>query len=75
VLVYLAKDPYWQSKAREEIKAAALKYSNDKDTSLIEQLQQLSMEAWESEFPVLDMCMRDSIRLRYVDSLIIMSTL
>jgi cytochrome P450 len=64
VLVYLAKDPYWLSKAREEVKAAAARHSTDKNAPLIEQLSQLPVEAWESEFPILDMCLRDSIRLQ-----------
>ena len=31
---------------------------------MVEQLSQLPLEAWESEFPVLDLCLRDSIRLQ-----------
>lgn len=30
----------------------------------MEQLAGLSLEAWETEFPLLDMCLRDSIRLQ-----------
>lgn len=64
VLVYLAKDPYWPSKAREEVQAAAAKYSTDKAAPLVERLAQLPVEAWESAFPALDLCLRDSIRLQ-----------
>ena len=63
-MVYLANDPYWLSKARAEVEAVAAKYSTDKKAPLIDQLSQLPIEAWESEFPVVDMCLRDSIRLQ-----------
>ncbi len=63
-MVYLANDPYWLSKARAEIEAAGAKYSRDKSLPLTEQLSQLPLEAWESEFPVLELCLRDSIRLQ-----------
>ena len=46
------------------MQAAAAKYSTDKTAPLVEQLAQLPVEAWESAFPVLDLCLRDSIRLQ-----------
>jgi hypothetical protein len=68
VLMYFARDPYWQAKAREEVKAVALKYAKDKNAPLIDQLQQLPSHAWEGEFPIVDMCLRESIRLQYASS-------
>ncbi|KAF4635641.1 hypothetical protein G7Y89_g2441 [Cudoniella acicularis] len=64
VLVYLAKDPYWMGRVREEIKGVAAKYSNNKDAPLVDQLSQVPVEAWESEFPMVDLCLKDSIRLQ-----------
>ncbi len=64
VVVYLANDLYWLSKARAEVEAVAAKYSTDKTIPLTEQLSKLPLEAWESEFPILDLCLRDSIRLQ-----------
>lgn len=43
VLAYLAKDPYWLSKNREEVKSA--KHSINKEAPLVEQLLQLPVEA------------------------------
>ncbi|EON68791.1 hypothetical protein W97_08049 [Coniosporium apollinis CBS 100218] len=64
VLCYLAQNPHWLSEARKEITAAGAKHSTNPDQPLVEQLASLSLEAWETEFPLLDMCLRDSIRLQ-----------
>jgi len=68
VVVYLANSPEWLSKARAEVQAAATKYCKDQSLPLTEQLTQLPVEAWESEFPVLDLCLKDSIRLQLLGS-------
>lgn len=64
VLCYLAENPYWLSEARKEVAAAAAKYATDPNQPLVEQLAGLPLEAWESEFPLLDLCLRDSIRIQ-----------
>ncbi|CAG8976008.1 hypothetical protein HYALB_00007535 [Hymenoscyphus albidus] len=64
VLLYLSKDPYWMSKVREEVKTVAAKYCPDTDAPLSQQLTYVPVEAWESEFPALDLCLKDSIRLQ-----------
>lgn len=63
VLVHLANHPGWAAKAREEINAVTKKYFSDDCTPLMERLAMLPLEAWESEFPTLELCLRDSIRL------------
>ena len=42
----------------------AAKYNPYSDATLIEQLSNVPVEAWESEFEVLDLCLKDSIRLQ-----------
>ncbi|CAG8960722.1 hypothetical protein HYFRA_00002258, partial [Hymenoscyphus fraxineus] len=64
VLLYLSKDPYWMSKVREEVQTVAAKYCPDTDAPLSQQLTFVPVEAWESEFPSLDLCLKDSIRLQ-----------
>lgn len=54
----------WQAKARKEVISAAQKYGTNKDAPLIEQLSQLPIEAWESSFPSIELCLRESIRLQ-----------
>ena len=67
VLCYLASSPGWLARVRTEVQKAASKYSPGKKTkdspSLLEQLDALPLEAWEAEFPLIQMCLRDSIRL------------
>ena len=52
------------TKAREEIECVCRKYTEDKDAPLAAQLSSIPLEAWESEFETLDLCLRDSIRLQ-----------
>lgn len=52
---------------RNEVKAALSRHGNSKETA--EQiLGRLSLEAWESEFPVIDLCLRECIRLHVAGS-------
>lgn len=70
VLCYLAKSPEWLSRVRAEVTAAAAKHSTHPDpaASLIDRLSTLPVEAWESAFPTIDLCLKDSIRLQLVGS-------
>ncbi|KAF2732634.1 cytochrome P450 6A1 [Polyplosphaeria fusca] len=63
VLCYLATSPDWLGKCRDEIRTTAAKYATNPNAPLRHQLDDVPLEAWESEFPVVDMCLRDSIRL------------
>ncbi|KAK4983174.1 hypothetical protein LTR66_008926 [Elasticomyces elasticus] len=66
VLVYLATSSEWLSRVRAEVEAVAAKYSPNSTAPLPERLAALPIEAWETEFPILDMCLKDSIRLSMV---------
>ncbi|TVY35052.1 Sterol 14-demethylase [Lachnellula occidentalis] len=70
VLSYLAQSPEWLSRVRAEVSAAAAKHSTHPDPSapLIDQLSTLPIEAWESAFPTIDLCLKDSIRLQLLGS-------
>jgi cytochrome P450 len=50
-------------KARKEVAETAAKYSQEEGTTLVDQLSSLPLEAWENEFPFLDMCLKETIRL------------
>ena len=52
------------ARAREEVAAVARKYSPHSKSSLVDQLSNISLEAWEMEFTFLDCCLKDSIRLQ-----------
>jgi cytochrome P450 len=64
LLVYLANDPYWLSRCREEVYAVLAKHQTDSSLPIDKQLSCLPLEAWESEFPLIDMCLRESIRIQ-----------
>lgn len=64
ILVYLAANPHWLSEVRKEVAAVADRYNDDKDAPLVDRLASIPLEAWESEFPLIDLCLRDSIRLQ-----------
>lgn len=63
VLCYLATSPKWLSQVRAEVHRAAAKHGKDGKASLLEKLDDLGLEAWENEFPVVQLCFRESIRL------------
>jgi sterol 14-demethylase len=63
VLCYLATDPEWMAKAQEEVRTTAAKYATNPNAPLWHQLADVPLEAWEAEFPVVDLCLKDSIRL------------
>ena len=63
VMCYLATSPEWLAKAQNELRTTAAKYARDPSAPLRYQLDDVPLDAWEAEFPVVDMCLRDSIRL------------
>ena len=64
VISYLAENPKWMARAREEVTAIAQNYNTDSKSSLEDQLSNIPVEAWETEFNFLDSCLKDSIRLQ-----------
>ncbi|CAA9957164.1 cytochrome P450 6A1 [Pyrenophora teres f. maculata] len=69
VMVYLATSPEWQARVRDEVRGVAAKYAKDPNMLLARQLEDIPLEAWESEFPIIEMCLRDSIRLGVASNL------
>lgn len=63
ILCYLARSPEWLSKARTEITSVLAAHTVRPSAPLSEQLADILFEAWESEFPMLDLCLKDTIRL------------
>ena len=54
----------WLKKIRIEVKEAAVKHgTKDPNASILDKLSDLTLDAWESKFPVIQLCLRDSIRL------------
>jgi cytochrome P450 len=70
VMCYLATSPEWLARTREEVRNTAAKYARDTTMPLRYQLDDVPLEAWEAEFPIVDMCLRDSIRLNLLGTAI-----
>lgn len=51
-------------RVRDEINSVADRYVPDRDLPLKERLMQVPIEAWEGEFPIIDICLKDAIRLQ-----------
>jgi cytochrome P450 len=66
VLCYLATSPEWRTKTYDEVRSLAAKYAGDTSAPLLSQLSHVPLEAWENELPLIDLCLRDSIRLNLV---------
>lgn len=63
VLCYLATNRLWMQRIRLEVEAVANKYDSDVSKSFWHKLENVPLVAWETEFPLLDLCLRESIRL------------
>ncbi|KAL3421166.1 cytochrome P450 6A1 [Phlyctema vagabunda] len=62
LLVHLAKSPIWLSRVLDEVECAVRKHSRDTSLPLADQLSQIPLQAWESEFPVIEACLRETVR-------------
>ncbi|KAI4659298.1 uncharacterized protein J4E78_005725 [Alternaria triticimaculans] len=63
VMSYLATSPEWLAKANDEVRSNAARYAKNPNAPLLQQLDDVPVEAWEADFPIIDMCLRDSLRL------------
>jgi cytochrome P450 len=63
MLNIVAHHPDWQEKIYGEIKAAAEAHSKNKDAPLVEQLDSIPLEAWESSFPSIALCYKEAVRM------------
>ncbi|CBY02103.1 similar to cytochrome P450 [Plenodomus lingam JN3] len=63
VACYLATSPEWLHRVHNEIRTTAAKHARNPNAPLYNQLDDIPLDAWENEFPVIDLCLRDSIRL------------
>ncbi|EME82249.1 uncharacterized protein MYCFIDRAFT_85589 [Pseudocercospora fijiensis CIRAD86] len=61
---YLANNDYWMQRVREEIDEVAERHCRDHSLPLKDRLMRVPIEAWETEFPMIDLCLKESIRLQ-----------
>ncbi|KAG6010364.1 hypothetical protein E4U21_006928 [Claviceps maximensis] len=63
ILLYLGKNQTWYQKVRDEVDASVTKHRYSDQETRVEVLSRLTMSEWEQEFPLIDLCLRESIRL------------
>jgi len=63
LLVLLASNPTWQAHCRAELNQTLSKHRTSPVQSPSDILDTLTLEDWESSFPALDACLRETMRL------------
>ncbi|KAK3326234.1 cytochrome P450 6A1 [Apodospora peruviana] len=66
MLIYLAADPYWYRQLRDEVDGVVKKHRKSPEQSGTDVLAGLTMADWESDFPLIDLALRETIRLQMV---------
>lgn len=60
---FFANDKELYTKVRNEVDGAVAKYRKSDEQTASEVLQSLSYDAWATEFPFVELCVRESIRM------------
>ncbi|KAH7039996.1 cytochrome P450 [Microdochium trichocladiopsis] len=60
--IFLAQNPEWKERVRKEVDGVVAKKRKTPDQSPADVLDTLTIDDWESEFPLADLCLRESIR-------------
>ncbi|EME83524.1 uncharacterized protein MYCFIDRAFT_211364 [Pseudocercospora fijiensis CIRAD86] len=63
ILTQLAHNIEWQRRVREEVVAVANEYCHDTELPLAERLSKVPFDAWDKEFPMIYLCLRETMRL------------
>ncbi|KAH7141378.1 cytochrome P450 6A1 [Dactylonectria estremocensis] len=63
VLCFLAQNRTWYARTQEEVDAVITKHRGDRDEQPVDTLKRLTLEEWETEFPLIDLGLRETIRL------------
>ena len=66
MLAYLTIAPLWMAKVRAEIGDVANKFEKNPKATMTEKIMNIPLSAWDSEFPVIELCLRETIRLTLV---------
>ncbi|KAI1364941.1 cytochrome P450 6A1 [Xylaria arbuscula] len=60
--LYLTQNPEWMARLREEVDGVVAKHRTSPSQSCADVLGTLTIEEWESEFPLIDLALRETIR-------------
>ncbi|KAI0402355.1 cytochrome P450 6A1 [Xylaria palmicola] len=61
--VFLTQSPEWMARLREEVDGVVARHRTSPSQSRADVLGTLTVEAWEGEFPLIDLALRETIRL------------
>lgn len=61
--IFLAHSEAWKAIARAEVDSVISRHRKSTEQSAADVLDTLTLEEWENEFPVIDICLRESIRI------------
>ncbi|CAJ2511397.1 Uu.00g070220.m01.CDS01 [Anthostomella pinea] len=60
---FLAADPSWIARVRDEVDSAVSKHRQSPAQTAADVLDTLTLADWEADFPLVDLCLRETIRL------------
>ncbi|PLB39442.1 cytochrome P450 [Aspergillus candidus] len=63
LLVYLSRNAHWMTQVRTELDAVLSRYRSSPQETPLHILQRIPLETWESDLPVLELCLRECIRM------------
>ncbi len=66
MFIYLGCNAEWYGIVQREVDAAVARHRTSPSQTAADVLDSLSIDAWESEFPMIDLCLRECIRLQLV---------
>ncbi len=66
LFIELANNPGWMEKVRQEVDTAVAKHRTSADQTPADILSTLTINDWESGFPIIDICLRETIRFQLV---------
>ena len=68
-LCFLAQNPKWMDEVRTEIRAAVSKFKHPEDKSEVATLHRIPLKAWLGDFPMLDICLQETMRLLLIGTM------
>lgn len=63
VFCFLAMDPHWMRKVRHEVDSAVVKHRTSSQQTPLDIFNEMSIDDWECDFPLINLCLHESIRI------------
>ncbi|KAJ4395789.1 hypothetical protein N0V93_000003 [Gnomoniopsis smithogilvyi] len=63
VFCFLSLDRYWMREVRAEVDRAVAKHRRSPDQNPLGVLEQMGIDDWERDFPLINLCLHESIRI------------